>query len=693
MTACLQPHALVEDLYHNPFMQDASPYHLLDEQGTILLINHAWMDWFGYGGDHVIGEPIQDYLTQASGSIWSRYFLMMLTTRQIIRIKLDLVCEDASIKTVNLTGFVTDHREGYACTHCLISADDTMELAFKHPFHEALLANTREGVLVTDAHKRIVYVNHAFTELMGYSEQELLGQTPAIFKSGHHDHDFYTSLWSEVARNGCWQGEIWDRQKDGRLMPDFLSITAVTDRLNQITHYVGIFSDVSRLKKSQQEEISYLMNHDSLTRLPNRKWMMGHLNQVVQKSEQLGLNMSLLMLDLDDFKFINDSYGHAIGDEFLAKFAARMLRLCEGTDSLSRLGGDEFAFILEDIAGPNDVARFAERVLESLIKPFDLSNGLSLHIGATLGATLYPYNATDAKVMLQQADTAVYLAKAQQKSHYAFFCQEMTQAIQMRMRMESALKFAVLNDQLRLYFQPKVDARNKRIFSAEALVRWEHPDHGLVSPDEFIPLAEQSNLIHAIGEWVMKQACLQGAEWQKCGKPEISLAVNVSVVQITRGDLVPMVMRVLDQTGFPAHLLEIEITESTLMLSIQNQIVEDLNQLRAMGVRIALDDFGTGYSSLAYLKRYPLDVIKIDKSFIQDLPNDQDSAQIVSAVIVMAKSLGLEVLAEGVESFEQIIYLQQNGCDLYQGFFCGKAVPAEEFSHICTHSQHSFVET
>lgn len=686
MGACIQSYGLVEDLYHNPFMQDPVPYHLLDAKGTILLINRAWMDRFGYGRDHVVGEPLVDYLTDSSLQQWNKYFLIMLTTRQIIRVKLDLRCEDSSVKKVNLTGFVTEHAIGYLCTHCILQPDDEQLIKIPHSFHEALLENTREGVLITDDQKRIIYVNQAFTDLLGYERHEVIGKSPDFLKSGHHDVGFYTSMWSKVAESGVWQGEIWDRQKDGRLLPDLLTIIAIKNSLYQITHYIGIFSDVSRLKLSQQEEIEYLVNHDSLTRLPNRKWLTAYLNQSMTDSHRKKPSMALLILDLDDFKYINDSYGHAVGDDVLSTVAGRLLGLCSHSEVMTRIGGDEFAFILENYTEPDQVARFAERLLTELNQTIEVSNGLQLQLSGTIGIALFPYNSNQSKELLQQADTALYLAKVQQKSRYAFFCQDMTKAILARVNLESALKQAVSNHQFELFFQPKVDAELQRIFSAEALIRWRHPEQGLMKPDQFIPLAEQSGLINEIGDWVMHQACKQGMDWLSMGKPPITIAINVSFVQILQSDWVSRIKTCLRLTGFPAQYLEIEMTESSLIMGEKGKVVADLNELREMGIRIAIDDFGTGYSSLAYLKRYPLDVIKIDKSFIQDLPHASDSAQIVSAIIVMAKSLGLEVIAEGVENFDQVNFLQEKGCHFYQGYLCGKPVPADKFSHDCRHA-------
>lgn len=537
-----------------------------------------------------------------------------------------------------------------------------------------------EGFLITNAENRIVMVNKAFTDISGYSEAEVIGNTPHLFSSDKQDDTFYRKMWSDINEKGRWQGEIWNRRKNGEIYPELLNISSVHDDEGQLTHFVAVFSDISSLKASEAQ-LEYLAHHDPLTTLPNRLMLFERLGHGIEISKREGKLMALLMLDLDRFKDVNDSYGHLAGDQLLQQVASRLhLRLREA-DTVARLGGDEFTVLLEDISHKEDAARVAEHIITDLSAPYLLPGSGEARIGVSIGISLYPKHGNTPETLLQQADTALYLAKSQGRGRFAYFSDELTLIARERMDIESRLRRALKNNELRVYYQAQVDITTDKIVGAEALVRWQDPEHGLVPPNRFIPIAEETGLIIAIGEWVLHETCRQGKEWLDAGLPCITLAVNVSPHQFAQSDIKAVVSKTLEATRYPAQLLELELTESGLM-ERQEKAVTILNTLRDLGIHLAIDDFGTGYSSLAYLKRFPLDVLKIDKTFIDDIPHQQDDMEIAATIIAMGHTLGFKVLAEGVETIEQLEFLNTQGCDLYQGYLKSKPLTADDFAEL-----------
>ncbi len=540
--------------------------------------------------------------------------------------------------------------------------------------------STREGIMVTDARRRITMVNRAFCEMSGYSEEELLGQTPTLIRSGRNKRGFYAAMWRSIKATGNWQGEIWDRRKGGELFPALLSINALRDGGGNLTGYVGVFTNISRLKDSEAK-LEFLAHHDALTGLPNRLLMLSRLEHSLEIARRDRGRIALLMLDLDRFKDVNDSYGHVAGDEVLQQVAQRLTSRLRGIDTVARLGGDEFALLLAHLAHPVDAERVAREIINALSEPCRLGNGAEVRIGASVGISLYPEHGQAAEVLLQHADAALYRAKADGRGCIRHFSDELTVAARARIELDARLRRAILQQELQVYYQPQLDIHSDRIIGAEALIRWEHPQRGLIPPAEFIPVAEETGLIGEIGAWVLKEACRQGSAWIAQGLPPMRLAVNLSPHQFHHGDIGALVAEALEQSGFPPGNLELELTEGVLMTR-EEEAVAVLQTLREQGVRLAIDDFGTGYSSLAYLKRFPLDVLKIYKGFIKDIPRDTDDAEITLAIIAMGHALGFKVLAEGVETPEQLAFLRRNGCDLYQGFIASEALPAREFAAL-----------
>jgi len=544
----------------------------------------------------------------------------------------------------------------------------------------AVVDSTQDGVVIADLAGRILAVNRAYTEITGYAEAEILGRNPGVLSSGRHDAAFYQAMWASIAATGHWQGELWNRRKNGEVFPEWLSISTVRDEQGTPSHYVGVFTDISQIKCSEAE-LEHLAHYDPLTGLPNRLLLHSRLQHAIDTAQRNGQQLALLMLDLDRFKDVNDSFGHPAGDELLMQVADRLKSRLRGADTLARLGGDEFIVLLEGVTHDTDVARVAGEIIAVFDRAWTVANGAQVRIGTSVGISLYPSHGQSAAELLQQADTALYLAKAEGRGCFRYFSDHLTTAVRDRIAMEAGLRRALEQDELRLNFQPQMDAQSGRIVGAEPLVRWQDPVEGLIAPARFIPVAEQTGLIAALGAWVLEETCRQGVRWLEAGFPPLTLAVNLSANQFASGDIVATVSAVLAQTGFPAARLELEITESVLMTR-QDEALERLTRLRALGVRLAIDDFGTGYSSLAYLKRFPLDVLKIDKSFVDGLPHDQYDAGISRAVVAIGHSLGFKVLAEGVEKPEQLEFLCALGCNMYQGYLASRPVPAAAFAAL-----------
>ncbi len=544
----------------------------------------------------------------------------------------------------------------------------------------AVFESTREGIMVTDASNRIIQVNQSLLQMLGYTEEEVIGNTPAMFASGRHDDSFYRQMWQDLAERGHWQGEVWNRRKNGEIYPELLSINAIVDAARHVSHYVAVFADITQLKASEQE-LAYLAHHDVLTDLPNRLLMSSRLQNAVDLAKRDKHQFAVLMMDLDRFKYINDSFGHPAGDELLKLVAASLKQRLRDIDTVSRFGCDEFIILLEKLHQSEDAARFATELINDMSQPWLLSNNAEVRIGASIGISLYPDHGTEGEILLSNADAALYRAKEQGRGRFAYYSDDLTLYARQRIDLEARLRGALAQNQFLVYYQPQTDIKTGRIVGAEALVRWNDPIEGLIPPGRFIPIAEDTGLIGAIGDWVLAETCRQGALWRQAGLPDLKLAVNLSSHQFSHGDIGAQTAQILQETGFPAELLELELTESAIM-SREQQAELVLSDLHQMGVKLAIDDFGTGYSSFAYLQRYQLDVLKIDKSFVDDVADNSESQAIVTAIISMAHILGLKALAEGVEQQAQLDYLRQQGCDYYQGYLCSKALPAEQFEQL-----------
>ncbi|MBK5440910.1 EAL domain-containing protein [Pseudomonas sp. TH32] len=534
---------------------------------------------------------------------------------------------------------------------------------------------TREGVLVTDAQGLIVHVNRAFIEITGYQGEDVLGRQPSLFKSGRHSASFYQQMFQTLERDGEWSGEIWNRRKSGEIYPQWQTIRVIRDEQCNISHYVAVFSDISAIKHSEHE-LAHLAHHDPLTDLPNRLLFTDRAEQALASAQIHKRGCALLLLDLDHFKIINDSLGHNVGDQLLKAVGERLQGLFGPGVTLARLGGDEFAVLAESCPQVVQAAALAQRILDGMKEPF-IFDDHQLFISASIGISLFPSDALSAEQLLRNADSALFKAKSAGREGYALYTEELTAHAQHRVEMAGELRRALDQQELRVYYQPVHDLQNSRLIGVEALVRWQHPERGLVPPGEFIPIAERTGLIADIDAWVMDQACRQMCQWLAGGAPLTFLAVNVSSRLFARRELYEQVAKVLHDTGLDPAFLELEVTESAVMEDPEVAL-EQMHRLRELGLRLAIDDFGTGYSSLLRLKRLPVQKLKIDQGFVAGLPWDEDDAAIVRVVIALAQSMGMQVHAEGIEQVEQARFLLEQRCDLGQGYWFGRPMPASE---------------
>ena len=533
-----------------------------------------------------------------------------------------------------------------------------------------------QGIVTTDANALITAVNPAFTRITGYEAQEVLGRNPSMFKSGRQDSAFYQNLWGLLRDTGRWEGEIWNRRRNGDIYPQWLTIAGVRDSAGDAIEYVAMFSDITE-RKQQQEAIWHQANFDALTGLTNRNLFIDRLERSLAGAKRNGLKVGLAFMDLDGFKWINDTLGHDVGDLLLIEVGRRLGTCVREQDTAARLGGDEFTVVIHDLGVAEDMLGIGEKLVGVLRDPFVLA-GASHQISGSVGITVFPDDGEDVQTLLKNADIAMYKAKQAGKNRFEFYTRHMQVDAHARMEMETDLRHAIEAGEFLLYYQPIVDADSGELVGAEALLRWQHATRGMVSPLDFVPVAEDCGLIVPIGEWVLREAARQLAAWRDKGYAPLRMSVNVSSVQFHQPNLEQMVAGVLQEFNLAPGMLMLEITESVLMDG-SAQAEARMRSIKNLGVAFALDDFGTGFSSLSYLKRFPVDIVKIDRSFVNDCPDDRNDAHLVEAIINMAHSLDLRVTAEGVETEAQFEFLRNLGCDYLQGYLAGRPLPAANF--------------
>lgn len=656
-----------EQQYRSLMEQASDGIYTTDQEGRFLSVNARGSELLGYSAEQLLTMRLADLLPPGSPPPRLeelRRHGSLISERTIRR-------GDGTLIEIEVSGTVlADGRiQGIARD---ITARKQMEAEMRKL--SGAVQQTADLIVITDRNGLIEYVNPAFVATTGYTKEEAIGSTPRLIKSDKHDDEFYARLWDTLLRGEVFQDVVINRRKNGSLYYEEKSITPIKNDAAEITHFVSAGKDITD-RMRVQERLQFLAHHDVLTGLPNRALFLERLAHAVSRRQWTRRPMAVIFLDLDRFKYVNDTLGHDIGDSALQIAAQRLASCIRDGDTVARLGGDEFTILLEDLSSADHVPLIARKILDALALPFTVG-GAEFFITTSIGITIYPDDAQDALSLLRNADSAMYRAKEVGRNNFQYYSKELGLKAQDRLNMEVRLRRALERAEFAVHYQPQVDLTSGRTTSYEALLRWDHPELGMISPLQFISLAEDTGLIVPIGEWVLRTACEQAGRWQRSSEVPVGVAVNLSGRQFAEPALVQTVQEVLRQTGIAPGLLELEITENVLMQNV-SETIETLQALAAMGVALAIDDFGTGYSSLSYLKRFPIARVKIDQSFVRDLASDPDDASIVTAIIAMAHNMDVGVIAEGVETEAQLTFLRSRYCDCAQGFLFGAAQPPQ----------------
>ncbi|MEC4718889.1 EAL domain-containing protein [Noviherbaspirillum sp. CPCC 100848] len=675
----LLPHGADEDLFRQLFRKHGSVMLLIaPETGAIVDANPAAVAFYGYPRHTMRGMQIGRINIQSEQEIRGEMQQALDERRSFFIFRHRLASAEVRTVEVHSTSIEIGGRP------LLFSI--VFDITERQRVHDSLrLASlvyqkSSEAMSVIDGNGVIININPAFTEITGYTEAQAIGRNIRMLKSQRESPEAYTRMWKSMARDGRWQGELWGRRSCGRDFLLSLTLNSIHHDDGSIQCNVGLFSDITK-KRETDELIWRQANFDTLTGLPNRSMFHDRLEQAMRKANRGGQQVALLFLDLDFFKEVNDTLGHSMGDRLLQEAARRVCSCVRETDTVARLGGDEFTVILEELSDSRSVERAVGNILRELTEPFQLG-AEQVYISASIGITFYPADGRETDTLLKNADQAMYAAKAQGRNRYSYFTTSMQEAAQQRKRLITDLRIALHDKQFRVYYQPIIDLDSGRICKAEALIRWQHPVRGLISPAEFIPVAEETGMIVELGEWIFRQAARQVGAWRTRHDPAFQISVNVSPVQLqSEGVNHESWLGCMESLQLPGQSMVVEITEGMLMDSSRG-VPGQLLRFRDNGVQAALDDFGTGYSSLSYLKKFDIDYIKIDKSFVQNLAPGSDDMALCEAIIVMAHKLGIKVVAEGVETETQRRLLAASKCDYAQGYLFSRPVPAEEFEHL-----------
>lgn len=651
----------------------------VDENLRYSEVNYVKNGLLGYSPKEMLGKTPFDFMPPLEKEAVFKKFSVLLKKREsfsdLLNVNLHKDGHRVYLETSGTPIFnELGEFKGYRGIDKDITDRKNKELALE--LSEKVIETANEAVMVTDAQHNIIKVNQAFENITGFTSSEALGKKPSILKSGYHNNDFYYEMQDTLARKEEWEGEIWNRRKNGEIFPEWLTISAIKTHKKGVEGYVSLFSDISRRKKIE-DKLKHQANYDALTGLANRNLLADRFSRALSRGERENKLVALLFIDLDKFKQVNDSLGHTFGDKLLKDAAKRISTHLRLSDTAARLGGDEFAVILPDADTLYQIEITVQKLLKVLAKSYIIDNH-EIFISASIGITISPHDGTDIDTLLRNADTAMYKAKEAGRNTFRLFTDEMHKAAQERLFLENALRKAITNNEFVLHYQPVINAKTGKIASCEALIRWQHPDRGLIFPDQFIQLAEEMGLIGELGEWVLQEAAKFNVAVCQQFNRDISISVNVSSYQFKHFNMPSLVMSVIKQTGIQAENLVLEITES-LMLDDNNLIVQHLKEIRELNVRLSLDDFGTGYSSLSYLQKYPLSIIKIDRAFVEQMDSNSKSESLVDAIISLSQSLELDVVAEGIETIEQAIKLKGKGCEYFQGYFYAKPLPKEQF--------------
>lgn len=655
------------DLQHDVVTWSAEAYRILEaDPATVTPSRETFLERI-HPADRARVEEVRSAALVQRGAFNVEYRLQRSDGSERLVLEIGKIFCDETGHPVRCVGTICDVTEERRADEALRQAG-------------AVFAATNEGIFITDAQARVIRVNPAFSRITGYAFEDVSGQNPRIWSSGRHDPEFYQRMWTSIAATGQWEGEMWNRRKSGDIYPCWQNISTVHDEHGAVSHYVSIFNDIT-VAKTAETQLQQLAHHDMLTGLPNRVLFSANLDAALERTRRHDSRVGLMLLDLDRFKLVNDTLGHAAGDQLLREIARRLKACIRAEDTVARLGGDEFAVIAGDLTKPEDTIPFATKIIEAIAKPVQV-DGKEIHTSTSIGISLYPDDAGDAADLMRAADAAMYRAKAQGRGTYDFFTAELSELAAEHLTLERDLRGALARGELELMYQPQIDVANSRVVGAEALLRWRHPQRGLLLPDRFIHIAEESGMIQPIGDWVLTRALEQARTWSDMGLPLKCIAVNVSGRQILHDHIDQTLTRLLryQEATSGGVRLELEVTENVLLAFEPSAKV--LTRMRECGALIAIDDFGTGYSSLSRLYHLPIDTLKLDRSFVQGLPESAISRAISSAVVAMGHSLGLEVIAEGVETEAQLEFLRGLGCDKVQGFLISVPLEAAEMEAL-----------
>ena len=656
------------------------PYQSLNDKGEILNVNKKWLEITGYTKDEVIGQRFSLFTDESIENLKS-HFSHFLKEKHIEDVRMRVKKKNGEIIISNFTGNLSNIN-GQITTHCIFK-DITEEekIQKKLQLSDIVFENTTEGIIITNERFEIISVNKAFSQITGYSFEEVKYKNPKILKSGKHDKTFYKNFYQELKTNNYWKGEIWNRKKSGEIYPEWLNVSNVKDEKGSIINYVAIFSDITKIKDSNAK-IEFLAHHDPLTNLPNRLLLQARLSKSIDISTELKQRLAVFFIDIDNFKLINDTYGHSIGDKIINLVAQRLQKNIRKNDTISRIGGDEFIIVMEDIKDITNAKKIAQNILDDFSEPIKMQEYL-FDVTLSVGISIFPENGITDEDLIKYADTAMYNAKNAGKNQFQFYKNEMTSEIYEKIIMKQELTDALTNEEFEVYYQPQIDIKENKIIGAEALIRWHHKNYEMIYPNDFIPYAEDTKLIVPIGKLVLEKACKFMKKLQESKVLEQgTVSVNLSNIQIKYDDVTELIKKELKESKLDSSYLEIELTENYLMQNI-NESFQVLNELKKLGVKLALDEFGTGYSSLNCLKQFPIDKIKIDISFIENLPNNKKDSAIVKTIIALAEGLDAIAIAEGVEKEEQKEFLEKEGCSLIQGWYYSKALKEEDFIEFC----------
>ncbi|MCR9144729.1 MAG: EAL domain-containing protein [bacterium] len=648
---------------------------VLLQRNRIFRLNRAFEDCFELSRSQAIGRPVSLlFKSPIQYRTFVRRIREELHQRGIFHEEIELRSGTGETRWCRVTGRVIHPEDPRSPSVWIINdVTDSRRAEEYIKLSARVFENTLEGVWIADRLQNIIQVNRAFTEITGYDEDQAMGQNPGFLNSGRHDPGFYLDIWTELNEKGRWEGEIWNRRRDGEVYPEWLSISVVRDDDGRVSNYIGVFSDISK-RKEFEERLSYMATHDTLTDLPNRFLFRETLQQSLKKARRNKAIIGVCFINLNRFKAVNEALGHQTGDEVLRQVGRRLRQIVRSEDMVARAGGDEFVLILEDLSSSERAVVAINRIMDTLREPIRVEH-LEVHIGASIGVSVYPHDTDDWQSLTRFAEAAMQQARERGRNNYQFFTPEINKRAVERIALENNLRRAIDRDELSVQYQPIVDADRGAIAGYEALLRWTHPERGPISPAVFIPLAEEMGLIIPIGSFVLRAACFQLSELHKNGRADQFMSVNLSAHQLHDPNLGPTVREALDDSGIPPGALHLEITETAAMQNTDTAI-HLLGQLSELGIHISLDDFGTGYSSLGHLKRLPIDCIKIDRSFVLELPGSNESKAIVEAIHALARALKLRTIVEGVETREQMEYLRGLGLDRIQGFYFSRPLPA-----------------